>query len=157
MCQQEGSEENTFLLEKLSFVLFADSDWKLLANPAEKLEPNLSKLLLRVPRNSGVELFSERFWYFLTTLLVNDLFSKVLSTCLKKFLWQNRSFKIFFVFSNQFQILSYFFLDFCQKNCALIVKTSLQDFRRSFWRKKFDFFPFLSELSKKISDFRVKH
>ena len=153
MCQQEGSEKNTLLLEKLSFVLFADSDWKLLANPAEKLQPNLSKLLLRVPRNSGVELFSERFWYFLTTLLVNDLFSKALSTCLKKLFWKFRFFKIFFAFSSRFQIWSKIFLDFCRKNCALIVKTSLQVLGRSFWRKKFDFFLFLFRIERK--DFRL--
>ena len=88
MCQQESFEENKLLVEKLSFVLFADSDWKHFALPAEKLSPSLSKLLLSVQKNLGVELFSERFKNILTTLLANNLFYTFFVSALqqKKFL-----------------------------------------------------------------------
>ena len=175
MCQQESVEENKLLLEKLSFVLFADSDWKPFALLAEKLAPSLSQLLLRVQKKLGVELFSERFLTFLTTLLVNDLFylffffrccskkisRRILSRSVVKcalYVFKITSLKEFFLqnllrFFNRFQTLSETFLDFRQKNCALIVKTTLHVFRRSSWRKQFDFFPFFFRIQQ--NDFRL--
>ena len=162
MCQQESFEENKLLVEKLSFVLFADSDWKPFALPAEKLSPSLSKLLLCVQKNLGVELFSERFKNILTTLLANNLFYPFFVSPLqqKKFLEEfflcsvlksapyvfkkssvkNLFLKIFCVFFKSFSHIERKFSGLSPKKLSSNCRNNLQDFRRSLWRKKVWFF-----------------
>ena len=62
----------SFLKNSLLF-FFADSDWKLLALPAKKLAPSLSKLLLRVQRKFRCRIVFWKFLNFFDTSLVNDL------------------------------------------------------------------------------------
>ena len=78
-------------------------------------------------------------------------FSKVHSTCSKIFLEKTPCSKSSLFFLKSFSDIERCFFGHRQKTCALFVKTSLQVFRRSFWRKKIYFFPILLRIEQKDS------